>query len=76
MSPPKKRLKVLLEVEYDVVPEHYPDNSTPKEMFELDIRQDPAAILETEWKVIYAELMMLGDLTPIWFAQGIEKEKG
>ena len=50
------KLKAMILIEYDVVPEHY-DDPDPRKMIELDIKQDPAFILQAcDWTVVSAVL--------------------
>ena len=53
------RARVQITYEYDVVPEHYPEEMQGdlSEMVKLDIETDPAATLfENDWKIIATEV--------------------
>lgn len=53
------RARVQITYEYDVVPEHYPEEMQGdlSEMVKLDIETDPAATLfENNWKIIATEV--------------------
>lgn len=50
------KMIVTLMYEYEIKPEDYPDQD-PMEMAVLDIENDPAFILDTEWTITAASLL-------------------
>lgn len=47
----KAKLKIVIEVEYPLIPSSYPEGSTPEQMVEMDVQQtdeDPFIIITGE----------------------------
>lgn len=53
---PKVRVIIEVVLEYELIPEHYPEGSTPQQMLDIDltmINEDPYSMLDSakEWRI-------------------------